>query len=369
MELSKNLDKCVSMPCPNITELQYDSTADPVVDTISAEYNLFFTGFPNLCVCNTVEWMNNMNLLHKAYRAFNFFLTELIPNKYILIFRNMEIGIAQHHRYPRISSFLRKNKAVENAYQGKRCFILGNGPSLKNVDFSILKSEYVFTVNFSPKIENFSKLNTNFHVWTDMYMYTRQPSFGEEIARVLRMLSGSCEVKPKCFFNINMYPLIKEYQLDQELDIHYINNCKYFYDGCNTKFDYTKPMFDYASVVFTAVSLAVYMGFSEIYLLGCDATGILGVIDSRKGKVDSSHAYKTDAANETLFQFYKDKLSIEHYFKSWYEIFHNYSEMYRYCKDHGIKLVNCTEGTLVESVPWQSLDSVLHGDSAEKCKN
>ena len=41
---------------------------------------------------------------------------------------------------------LKQNAKFQNAYPGKRCFIFGNGPSLKNVDFSLFRDEYTFTV-------------------------------------------------------------------------------------------------------------------------------------------------------------------------------------------------------------------------------
>lgn len=181
-----------------------------------------------------------------------------------------------------------------------------------------------------------------------------------DLIDVLCAVNHSTGVKrPKCFFSIKAYPFIKENALDQKLDINYISHCKVFYDNCNAKFDYGKEMFDYDSVVFTAISLAVYMGFSEIYLLGCDATGIQGVIESRKGQADHCHAYQTDAANEKLQQISQNLIPMEIHFKGWYQIFHLYNEFHRYCSSRKIKLVNCTENTLVDSIPWQSLNSVL----------
>ncbi len=42
---------------------------------------------------------------------------------------------------------LNKNKKFKNIHKGNRCFILGNGLSLKQQDLTLLKNEYVFTVN------------------------------------------------------------------------------------------------------------------------------------------------------------------------------------------------------------------------------
>ena len=35
----------------------------------------------------------------------------------------------------------------KNKYKGKRCFIIGNGPSLNKMDLSPLKNEYTFGLN------------------------------------------------------------------------------------------------------------------------------------------------------------------------------------------------------------------------------
>lgn len=40
-----------------------------------------------------------------------------------------------------------KMKVLKNKYSGQRCFILGNGPSLRNTDLSLLKNEITFGSN------------------------------------------------------------------------------------------------------------------------------------------------------------------------------------------------------------------------------
>ena len=41
----------------------------------------------------------------------------------------------------------RKLEALKNSHQGQRCFLIGNGPSLKNTDLSRLKNEFTFGFN------------------------------------------------------------------------------------------------------------------------------------------------------------------------------------------------------------------------------
>jgi hypothetical protein len=48
---------------------------------------------------------------------------------------------------PRWRASLQRLETYENAHQGKRCFIIGNGPSLKDTDLSRLEGEFTFGLN------------------------------------------------------------------------------------------------------------------------------------------------------------------------------------------------------------------------------
>ncbi len=61
---------------------------------------------------------------------------------------------------------IQTNEKYRNIHDGERCFIIGNGPSLKNVNLSKLCNEYTITVNQSPRMENFKDiLNVFWNCW------------------------------------------------------------------------------------------------------------------------------------------------------------------------------------------------------------
>lgn len=64
-------------------------------------------------------------------------------------------------------NLISKNVSYLNIHAGNRCFIIGNGPSLKKVDLSRLKDEYTITVNQSPRMDNFKDIHTTYHLWVD----------------------------------------------------------------------------------------------------------------------------------------------------------------------------------------------------------
>ena len=71
----------------------------------------------------------------------------------------------------RLEIILSQNNRFKNIHSGERCFILGNGPSLKNVDLSLLADEFVFTVNNFAFIDGFEKAKTNVHLWMDLAFF------------------------------------------------------------------------------------------------------------------------------------------------------------------------------------------------------
>lgn len=290
-----------------------------------------------------------MNILHTTYK---------ILYKCAYKVKNIKAVYVEKKRHHDTLYLIRNNMKFKNAYRNKRCFVLGNGPSLEKVDLSLLSDEYTFAVNFAMKMDNYRKLKPTFYVWTDTSFFYND-CFSDSIALDLQKINGEGQDKPICFFSIKTRRFIEEHNLDSILNINYISHCKYFYDSCNEVIDYSRTTFDYNSVVFTAISLAIYMGFSEIYLLGCDATGIIGIINTHLGLSDTTHAYETDLTNEKILKFASQTIPIATEFYNWYRILHLYYEFNRYCKKRNIKLINCTQGSIIDSLERMNLYDVL----------
>ena len=52
---------------------------------------------------------------------------------------------------------------LKNKYQGKRCFILGNGPSLKQQDLTLLKDEITFVSNWFVLHDKYEEINPDYY--------------------------------------------------------------------------------------------------------------------------------------------------------------------------------------------------------------
>jgi hypothetical protein len=70
---------------------------------------------------------------------------ELVRSTYDSIKRLPELPAASLHPWRRES--IRRLAALKDVHRGKRAFVIGNGPSLKNTDLTRLRNEFTFGLN------------------------------------------------------------------------------------------------------------------------------------------------------------------------------------------------------------------------------
>jgi hypothetical protein len=152
-------------------------------------------------------------------------------------------------------------RSFRNKYQGRRCFVIGNGPSLNTHDLDLLKDEISFGVNslfykfesdgFKPSffmVEDSHVINDNieeinkFHPHIHRFFPTTYKSLFSDI-------------KDTSFFQMN----------------------RGFYEKLSPNYhiprfskDFEKRGYCGQSVTMLNLQLAYYMGFTEVYLIGMD---------------------------------------------------------------------------------------------------
>lgn len=262
---------------------------------------------------------------------------------------------------PSIKAELKKNTQFKNIHKGKRCFILGNGPSLKKEDLSLLRNEYVFTVNQANRNEYFPYIKSNYHFWADPDFFVIDINKEEdlELLHVMKSVNTKDNI-PICFFPIEQRKFVEKFGLAKDLRIHYFYSCLIFYDGYKKDVNYSKIVPSFSTVVQWCITMAIYMGFKEIYLLGCDNTGLLMNINTALQKNNTNDYAYTWTENEKLrMQRMLQRQGLEQQIQSALGTFQGYSALYKYCKQRNIKLVNCSAETLIDSIPRAKFSDVI----------
>lgn len=305
------------------------------------------------------EILNNASKLYKLGSR----IKVTHPDRYNKILRNMIFPIYKH-THADLYQKMQRNGKFKDIHKGERCFIMGNGPSLKEVDFSLLENEIVFGVNHIMKVPGWEKAKINYWTCTDgeyLGIWTNAIyTFWEEIQK----LQGK---GISCFIPFEAEHYCKLHKLDEVLDLNYINAQEQYTSIDQTMrirdIDITRFMMQGFNVVLTSINIAIYMGFSEIYLLGCNQSNLKSeLLYYLDHQAIDSHAFESN--NNEASAILESKVNTQGIlYGIKIEVIQiiQFGMLYDYCKRKGIKLVNLSCPTLIENVPQDTLENVLGG--------
>lgn len=233
-----------------------------------------------------------------------------------------------------------------NRFKGKRCFIIGNGPSLNQIDLSLLKNEYTFAVN-------------------SIYYKTRETGF----TPTFFVVEDSSVIKENLEEIVNykapfkFFPSIYQSLHPKVAGTYFFPLNRGFYDKFSPNYaiprfstDVSKVAYCGQSVTYINLQLAYYMGFTEVYLIGMDFSYFIPASHARNGDVLTSD---TDDPNH----FHKD------YFgkgKTWKDpkldrVLMNYQMAKLVYECGGRKIYNATKGGMLEAFERVDYDGLFGG--------
>jgi hypothetical protein len=144
---------------------------------------------------------------------------------------------------------IRKLDELKNLHRGKRCFIIGNGPSLKQTELPLLRNETTFGMN---------------------RIYLMFPELGFPTTYYLAINSLVVE---QCAKDINALPMPRFVSwrshnlIQSDEDLVYLHTT---YTGPKFAHDARGRLWEGATVTYVALQLAFHMGFSQAILIGVD---------------------------------------------------------------------------------------------------
>lgn len=230
--------------------------------------------------------------------------------------------------------------AYQGKYAGWRCFLIGNGPSLRADDLARLHAAGEITFAFNRVYNIFDQTP-----W--------RPTF--YISQDEKMLGGCVDAVNAAEMGIKFIPA----QLKWWHDLH-IRDAVHFNmfpqpaeDPAQFRFsdDIAHGIYNSATGMYTAAQMAAYMGFSEIYMIGVDHH--FRVSQDAQGQIvvdNTVKDYFTDKYNED-----QDKLYIPNTERSTL----TYVAMNDHCSRRGIQVYNATRGGKLEVFPRVDFDSLF----------
>jgi len=255
---------------------------------------------------------------------------------------------------------LKKTKALEQKHKGERCFIVGNGPSLKHHDLSKLTNERVFTVNYMMKSERFKTLNPDYHLFFDPIVFGLDPKVKADKERI-DMIDSTLVSNPKLTYIIPYRRRANFIKLFPKHLFKFIYNYKTFTPQIKNVSQLHRITPGFQNVIIYAINCAIYMGFKEVYLIGVDMTGFLEHFEYNKVNSQWGHSYaKTDEEIAFVLKTLKEKnIDNEFYLKTYGKTLEHLKLIFSHASKNNVKLLNASGHGAIDFIPRVDYDELF----------
>lgn len=223
----------------------------------------------------------------------------------------------------------------KDIHKGKRCFIIGNGPSMRIEDLNTLRehNEICFGFNKIYRIFNQTKWRPNYFCMTDLRVMLESRN---------ELIKNDYGIDAEnCFWMDGLYGFLPYGNYIHMITEPFAPNLP------RRSPDITKGVYNGCTVVYEfGINIAIYMGFTEIYLVGVDC--------SWTGKL-------TDECNHFIKDnFYEsEKSKWEGINPPTTDVMLAYEEAEMYSRKSGFRIYNATRGGKLEVFERVNFDELF----------
>jgi hypothetical protein len=226
-------------------------------------------------------------------------------------------------------------KQFKGIHEGERCFIVATGPSLTIDDVNKLKGEICWTCNSGIKL--FEKTD-----WRPDYYAIGDGTVFRRIEKDLANVNLKC-----AFYNHkdiewggeHIYPLPMWVSLVMDEATRRVIPRSWRKKRMSS--DISKKVFMGGNVTNIIIQICFYMGFKEIYLLGCDCN------------------YQGSSAHSSLTGYKNDDKLADTAYNIYQTMIDDHRCALKEAEKRGVKIYNATRGGMLEVYPRVNLDKAL----------
>lgn len=171
-------------------------------------------------------------------------------------------------------------KKFHNIHIDEDCFIIGNGPSLNQMDLSLLNQYHTFGLNKIHLMFEKTKLSLSYHAAVNPLVIEQMKSEIEN--------------------NVFKCPIFLSYKASKNVIEHKSHVFRLNTDNVWSFYrDITNPIEEGFTVTFVALQIAYYMGFKNVFLIGVDHNF------KQSGKPNEKQAHLHDDINHFHPDYFK----------------------------------------------------------------
>ena len=233
---------------------------------------------------------------------------------------------------------------LTNKYDGGRCFVIGNGPSLTVADLELIKGEVSFASNKIFLIYDETDWRPNFYSVEDRLVF-------EQCLDEIKELQGSQKLFPVQMFhnreplsNVVRFPILPPNNWDTPLE--------------DPNFPSFSPSFETgiawgSTIVYTQIQMAIAMGFKEVCVLGLDHSYTLG------RTVEGEQGVMVHDGEQNHFHPKYRKPGEKWHSPNLHVLDVSYAKAQAETQALDVQIINCSRKTALNTFRRESLESVL----------
>ncbi|MDO9580887.1 MAG: hypothetical protein Q7J06_10035 [Bacteroidales bacterium] len=240
---------------------------------------------------------------------------------------------------------LQKNRLLKGMGKGKRAFLLATGPSIKQENLKLLAGEDCFSISNFFLHDDIKVINPVFH---GLGFY-HEPLILENYVEWLRLADRTLPPRTKIILGHTAYDIVQNYGLFPDREVCYI----YFASSRRRCVNLLRPVLCALTGPLLMLPLIIYMGYEQIYLLGCDNTTIRDYKKTFTNFYNPDQDMRKNATDKNMW------IDIETEFWANTIIFEQYRFYQDILKFTSTRITNLSVDSWLEMFPFDRLENII----------
>jgi hypothetical protein len=247
---------------------------------------------------------------------------------------------------------LARNSELQGIHRGERCFILGSGRSIMNQDLKLLAGEIVMTQNNFHAHADIGIIAPRYHCVVQMY---QPPKYAPDWVTWFTSMQNRLPTTTRLIAGDLSRELLDKHRLFE-------NRVNYIHPGLSplllrhAAVDLTRNILDVPTALTQCLAVALYMGFSKIYLLGFDLSQMCEGRGSDYGRFYGLSPITSNQAERNFED--EDDISGNNWYTFWL-MWVGFGLL----RDEGLRLgseiINATDGGMLSSFRREKYEDVI----------
>jgi hypothetical protein len=242
------------------------------------------------------------------------------------------------------------NVKLKDAEKGKPCFILATGPSIKTQNLAVLAGDKNLCISVSNFFihPDFKTIKPKYH----LFVASHPPVTPEQYTEWFRDAEKHFPEGQHILISVTDRHLVENNNLFRRQKVHYYYLSAKEIDPYKD-IDFTEPLPMIGTSAQTALYLGIYLGSTNIHMIGVDHNNILNA-----GNIQHFYDEKNNAMTKLGYNGWDSK-DMEEEFAANVRLWRLYKKIREYARIRNLKIFNCSPTSMLDVFERKSLEQSI----------